>query len=60
MWVNEEQKVVALVEVHLPSGVVLRDDLTAKADGWEWSEVEPEWVKELELPNPIDLDNENE
>lgn len=44
MWINEEQKEVALTEVHLPSGEVLRDDLTAKVDGWEWSDFEPEWL----------------
>lgn len=60
MWINEQQKVIALTEVHLPSGVTLRDDLTAKVDGWEWTEVEPQWVKELELPNPIDFNDEND
>lgn len=60
MWYNEilkarHQQVIVPVD-----GGMRVLEVGDKIDGWEWLETEPEWWRELELPNLTESDNEDD
>ena len=61
MWYNDTHRLFAVSEVAFPDGFILgSDNHDVTRDGWYWSEIKPDWLKELERLNLSALNNENE